>query len=62
MKTLKQVRQAFWEAHPMFKNDYRKTYRQNRYKTDIRIAFVDYIDHLHRNGDINDSLANRAIL
>jgi hypothetical protein len=62
MKTVNQVRAAFWEAHPQFKADYRKTYRQNQYNATIRTHFVDYVDHLRRNGDITESLAHRVTL
>ncbi|MHA2183143.1 MAG: hypothetical protein ACXAAH_17120 [Promethearchaeota archaeon] len=62
MKTVTEIRQSFWEAHPQFKNEYRKTYKQNQYKTDIRCAFVDYVDTLGRCGDISDSLLQRITL
>jgi len=62
MKTINQVRASFWASFPQFANDYRKTYRQNQYKTDIRCAFVDYVDSLHRDGTITDSLAHRVTL
>lgn len=62
MKTVSQVRTAFWEAHPQFKNDYRKTFRQNQYHCDIRCAFVDYVDYLLKDGQISEKLANRVTL
>lgn len=62
MKTVTQVRKAFWEAHPQFANDYCKTYTQNRYKTDIRCAFVDFVDYLQKDGQISENLASRVTL
>jgi len=32
------------------------------YVTDTRCAFVDYIDMLHRNGQISDALAQNITL
>jgi hypothetical protein len=62
MKTVSQVRKAFWEDCPEFKNHYRKTYRQNQYHVDIRCAFVDFVDYLQKNGEISENLANRVTL
>jgi len=62
MKTTKKVRLSFWEAHPEFSDDYRKTYRQNQYKTDIRIAFCDFVENLRENGVISENLAQRVTL
>jgi len=62
MKTITQVRKSFWEAHPEFKSEYRKTWRQNKYRTDIRCAFVDFIDYLKRNNSITEKLRSRATL
>ena len=69
MTNQKQIRQAFWEAHPTAN---RKKYpardwtRENKsqrdYCTDTRCAFVDFLDHLARDGQISESLANRATL
>lgn len=62
MKTVKQIRASFWESFPEFKNDFRVKKRQNDYKTDIRCAFVDFVDSLSRNGEITEQLRNRATL
>lgn len=62
MKTVSQVRTTFWEAHPQFKNQYRKTYKQNQYHCDIRCAFVDFVDYLQKDGIITENLANRVTL
>ena len=67
--TQKEIRAAFWQAHP---NADRKRHRYswNRddktaplvYCIDTRFAFVDFLDHLHRTGQITEALANRATL
>jgi hypothetical protein len=62
MKTITAIRNAFWDVHTEFKSEFRKTYRQSQYRTDIRCAFVDYVDNLRRNEDISEKLANRATL
>jgi hypothetical protein len=62
MKTQAQVRAAFWEQHPEFKSEYRKTYRQNQYNATIRTAFVNWVDHLMKDGIISESLSNRVTL
>lgn len=65
----RQIRAAFWDAHP---NADRKRYRYSLrrddktaplvYPIDTRCAFVDFLDALHRDGQISDALANRATL
>jgi len=62
MKTIKEVRTAFWAAHPKFQSEYRKTWRQNQYRADIRMAFVDYIAFLQKDGVISEKLAYRVTL
>ena len=62
MKTISEVRKAFWDNFPQFKNEYRKTYRQNQYNTDIRCAFVDFVDYLQKDGIITENLANKVTL
>jgi len=62
MKTIGDVRRAFWDAHPEFKSEYRARKRQNEYYTDIRCSFVDFVDYLQRNGDISEKLAQRVTL
>jgi hypothetical protein len=62
MKTITEVRNAFWDVHREFKSEFRKTYRQDQYKTDIRCAFVDYVDSLRKNGGISEKLARRVTL
>jgi len=62
MKTITAIRRQFWADHPQFADAYRKTYRQNRYNATIRAYFVEFVDMLERNGEISESLANRATL
>jgi hypothetical protein len=62
MKKISEVRKAFWNNHPEFKSQYRKTYRQNQYNATIRSAFVAYIDGLKRDNVISESLANKVTL
>jgi len=62
MKTITQVRAAFWEEHPQFKPEFRVKKRQNDYNATIRTYFCDWLDSIHRDGRINESLANRATL
>ena len=62
LKTITEVRKSFWEAHPEYVSEFKARKRQNEYRTDIRTAFVDYVDYLHRDGEISDSLAQRVTL
>ena len=66
MKTQKEVRNAFWqyaaEFAPEFLQEYKKTKRQNQYSTDIRCAFVDFVDVLMKDGEITEKLANNVTL
>ena len=62
MKTITAVRRQFWADHPQFANAFRKTYRHNRYNATIRISFNMWLDGLHKDGEISESLANRATL
>jgi hypothetical protein len=69
MTNQKQIRAAFWEAFPdLPRRRYR--YSPNRsdktaelvFPIDTRCAFVDFVDHLQRSGNISEALANRATL
>ena len=69
MTTQKQIRAAFWAAHPTAnrkrypKRDWTREDKSRRdYCTDTRCAFVDFLDSLNRSGQISDALANRATL
>jgi hypothetical protein len=64
MKTVSEIRRAFWEAHPTMprKKIAGHAGTGKMYPTDTRCAFVDFVDHLARDGQITDSLANRVTL
>ena len=62
MKTITEVRNAFWEAYPQFASQRRSKKRQNQYKTDIRVNFCGFVDCLQKNGQISESLAHRVTL
>ena len=61
MKKLNQskLRAAFWQAFPQFQ---RRGATQNDYKTDIRVAWCDFIEAARSNGEITDRVAERATL
>lgn len=64
--TQKQVRQAFWQAHPSA--DRRKITSSDglgmgkMYKTDTRVAFCDFVEYLRSDGLISEALAYRVTL
>lgn len=68
--TQKQIRAAFWETFPdLPRKKYLYSLKDNPHKaaelvysTDTRCAFVDFLDSLHRAGDISDALAHRTTL
>ena len=67
--TQKQIRESFWLMHPSYKKGYKKNKNgnyvpktQNDYKTDIRVCFCDWVDHLHRDGEISEKLASNVTL
>lgn len=64
MTTQKEIRAAFWAAHPTLPRrkirDYAGTGRMH--VTDTRCAFVDFVDYLQTSGQISEALANRATL
>ena len=62
MRTFKEVRASFWNAHPQFKSEYRKTYTQNQYRVDIRCAWVEWLDHLLKSNQITEKQCNRVTL
>ena len=69
MTNQKQIRAAFWETFPDLPHR-RYRYSPNRsdkaaplvYPIDTRCAFVDFVDHLARCGEITETLAQRATL
>jgi hypothetical protein len=63
--TQAQVRASFWEACGFDRDKERAIKRQRPtkdYRTDVRCAFVDYVDSLHRDGQISDKLAHHVNL
>jgi hypothetical protein len=64
--TRAQVRELFWETHPELEARAREARRiskpQNDQDTDTRCAFVDFIDALHRAGQISDRAADQITL
>ena len=64
MTSQKQIRAAFWAAHPTLPRrkirDYAGTGRMH--VTDTRCTFADYVDELQRDGEISDALAHRVTL
>lgn len=58
--TLKDLRAAFWLAHPFFKR--RGRTKQNDYSTNIRQAWCDFVEMMHRNRQLPDKLAQKATL
>jgi hypothetical protein len=65
----KQIRDAFWQAFPNLpRRRYRYSLRRDDkaaplvYPVETRCAFVDFLDALHRDGQVSDALANRATL
>jgi hypothetical protein len=59
--TQAQVRAAFWEAHPNASREMVKGF-ERCYVCDTRCAFVDFVDHLARDGHISEALASRVTL
>lgn len=66
MTNQKQIRAAFWNAHPDFEFQAREagifSKPQNYHCATVRCAFVDFVDSLARNGEISEKLAFRATL
>jgi hypothetical protein len=64
--TQKQVRRAFWDAHPHFEEQARAagifSKRQNEHCATVRCAFVDFVDQLEKADQISEALANRVTL
>lgn len=57
--TQRELRRAFWRYHP---NASKKRNAEGNYLTDTRVSFVDFIDHMSREGTISQELAQRATL
>ncbi len=59
---LTQLRVAFWESVPSLSHHYHKSKRQNQYPADVQMAWVDFVDMMHRGGAISDRVASNATL
>lgn len=66
MTTQKQIRAAFWQYHPHLEAYALmwgiKTAPHNRHNADTRTAWVDFVNHLAKAGEITEKLAFRATL
>ena len=65
--TQKALRAAFWDAHASIKGITRRKIRNysgngTMHNTDTRCAWVDFVDMMARDGQISESLAQRATL
>lgn len=65
----KDLRAEFWETYGRVptlvickRNRRGNPQPQNKQPADTRMAFVDWIDHLSRSGEISEALASRATL
>ena len=56
--TQAELRREFWRQHP----DLDRKKVKGDYKTDTRVAFCDFIEHMVRSGEISEALAQRATL
>jgi hypothetical protein len=64
-----EIRALFWQTHPdLPRRRHRYSWKQSDksaelvYPADTRCAFVDFIDALHRAGEITEKTANRITL
>ena len=55
------LRNYFWHVSYPY-SQRKKGYKQNDYNTDVRTAWVDFVDMMHRNGQISGKLADEATL
>lgn len=56
------LRAAFWDTFPNLSRRKIGPPEHRSYTTDTRCAFVDFVDGLHRDGQISDALAQRTTL
>jgi hypothetical protein len=69
MTTQKELRAQFWAIFPdLPRRRYRYSWSRSDktsdlvFPVDTRVTWCDWIDELHRAGEINDALATRATL
>ena len=64
--TQKELRKAFWEAHPSFDHQAReagiRSKSQNHHCATVRLTWCDFVDMMVRDGQISEALAQRATL
>ena len=62
--TLKELRKMFWRevATPEMLAEYRTSKTQNDYSTDVRCAWVDFVDYAQGSGIITEKQASNATL
>ena len=58
--TQKQLRAEFWRNHSQFKRVL--GWDQNKYPTDVRVAWCDFVDDMYQSDQISKGLAERATL
>ena len=59
--TQQQLRDFFWDImYPRHKP--KNGFKQNDYSTDVRTAWVDFVDAMSRDNRISDKLAAKATL
>ncbi len=54
------LRRHFWDDNPAFEKHRGKP--QNSCPADVRMAWVDFVDHMCKSGEISENLAFRATL
>lgn len=64
--TQKELRREFWAQHPHLAEQAMEagilSKPQNFHCATVRCDFVDFVDMMHRSGQISDALADRATL
>ena len=64
--TQKALRAAFWDAYPSFDHQTRmagiRSKSQNHHCATVRLTWCDFVDMMARDGQISESLAQRATL
>jgi hypothetical protein len=62
--TQKAIRQLFWREYPELDRKKITSFdgKGKMYKTDTRVAFVDFVQFLHSNGQISDNMVQKVTL
>lgn len=62
--TQREARAEFWRQHPNLNRKKIRNYSGNgtMYTTDTRVAFVDWLDAMSKNGEITDRVAQNVTL